>query len=254
MLTVGIDLASDDRNTASCAIEWSEQGALVARPRVGRSNSDLVSEIREADVAAIDAPFGWPDAFVVALERYHSLASWSETWPDRDGLSRLRFRHTDLAVGRAARLPMSVSSERIAVCAFRCAALLEQVYGPGNIERTGAHKVCEVYPAAALKVWGLDPRGYKGTEGAARRSDLLAQLVHAAGGWLSLTDAAAQACIDSDHAFDALVCSLVGRASAVCLTSPPPQTEPDAARVAREGWIHLPLPNSLDCLTDNARS
>jgi hypothetical protein len=43
---------------------------------------------------------------------------------------------------------------------------------------------------------------------------------------------------------DALVCALVTRAAALGLTRPVPLDE-DAARIAREGWIHLPLSDSL---------
>jgi predicted nuclease with RNAse H fold len=245
MLTLGIDLASDDRNTATCAIQWSEHRALVAEPCVGRSNTELVAEIKSADIAAIDAPFGWPDAFVSALSSYHWLGSWPQTWPDRDGLSRLRFRDTDLWVGRAARVPLSVSSERIAVCAFRCAALLEQASGSAGVDRTGSEKVCEVYPAAALKVWGFDPRGYKRALGTTRRNQLLTELVASTGDWLTLMGACSEICVASDHAFDALVAALVGRAVALGQTTPPPRDEAGAARAAREGWIHLPVPESL---------
>ena len=47
--------------------------------------------------------------------------------------------------------PLSVSSDRIAICAMRCAELLVELAGDGQLERTGGGLVAEVYPAAALR-------------------------------------------------------------------------------------------------------
>jgi Protein of unknown function (DUF429) len=72
--------------------------------------------------------------------------------------------------------PLSVSSNLLAICAMRCAHLLVELAGEGALDRTGAGLVAEVYPAAALRQWGLDPRGYKGTkpEKVAKRQELVA--------------------------------------------------------------------------------
>jgi hypothetical protein len=48
-----------------------------------------------------------------------------------------------------------------------------------------------VYPAAALRIWGLDPRGYKGPkpEQRAKRAALTARLCDATASWLAFADA-----------------------------------------------------------------
>jgi hypothetical protein len=56
--------------------------------------------------------------------------------------------------------------------------------------------------------------------------------------WLNL-DRAAEACIESDDALDAVIASLVARAAATCRTIAP-APEHDQTVIAREGWIHLP--------------
>src|SRR5207253_2236918 len=79
-------------------------------------------------------------------------------------LHQLRFRATDFAVHeRTGRWPLSVSSDLIAVPALRAARLF------GAHDRSGAGVLVEVYPAAALRIWGFSTRGYKGPRGGAAR-------------------------------------------------------------------------------------
>jgi Protein of unknown function (DUF429) len=73
LVTVGIDLASRPENTAVGLIDWSDQSAEVralARGTFeGRKLDDntLLSILDQADIAAIDAPFGWPEPFIRAV-------------------------------------------------------------------------------------------------------------------------------------------------------------------------------------------
>lgn len=54
-------------------------------------------------------------------------------------------------------------------------------------------------------------------------------------------------CVENDHAFDALIAAIVARAAHLDLVQYPTQEEDvELARV--EGWIALPVPDSLDRL------
>lgn len=238
MRTLGIDLSADDRKTCACLVEWGNGRATVATPELGLSNEDLVERILAADKAAIDAPFGWPDEFVEAIADYAKSGRFPTT--ER---ARLRYRETDRFVTQT-RLPLSVSSDRIAVTAMRCASLLTQLGREDEpVDRAGSGRVVEVYPAAALVAWGFHVAGYKTKSATDMRNALLDSIVAVCGEWLDLPDDAKQACVRSDDAVDALVSSLVARAAACSLTSGAPAEHSGRAR--REGWIHLPTPDAL---------
>lgn len=143
----------------------------------------------DADWTGIDAPFGWPERFVEAIYSYRHLAKWPEC-PRSD---ELRLRTTDRFVTHAVRtalgvsvLPLSVSSDRIAARAWRCAALLSELHrrtgteldrigvpltrdsqashdDPSPAGRAATHRVVESYPAAALAMWNLPYKGCKST-------------------------------------------------------------------------------------------
>ncbi|MGH2556297.1 MAG: DUF429 domain-containing protein [Actinomycetota bacterium] len=134
----------------------------------------------------------------------------------------------------------SHAADRIAAVAVRCARLqtLWAGHWSGLEDRAGRGRLIETYPAAALKLWGLVHRSYKGTAGAATRADLVDSLMVAAP-WLHLVDAGS-ACRASDDCMDAVVSGLVTLAAKLGLTRIP-ETEADNQLAAREGWIHLPI-------------
>ena len=73
----------------------------------------------EGVAMAIDSPFGWPVAFTDAVHAWAEHDRWPETDP-----ATLRYRLTDRHVVEALKLhPLSVSADRIAACAWRCASL-----------------------------------------------------------------------------------------------------------------------------------
>jgi hypothetical protein len=123
---------------------------------------------------------------------------------------------------------------------MRCADLLVDLAGEGGLDRTGGGLVVEVYPAAALRQWGLDPSGYKGArpEKVEKRRELVAEVTAATSRWLELTDEDRELLIASDDILDALISAIVGRAVQMEGTL----RIPDAHRriAASEGWIHLP--------------
>jgi len=145
------------------------------------------------------------------------------------------------------RPPLSVAADKIALPAMRCAGLLDAL---GVVDRSGDGQVFEVYPAVALKTWGLASSGYKASRTApggdrASLALLLGSLVERCP-WLHLSDEAILLCSSDDDAFDALVASLVARAAVLGLTARP--TTDEAALATREGWIAVPSPGSLERL------
>jgi Protein of unknown function (DUF429) len=73
------------------------------------------------------------------------------------GLLNLTMRRIDIFVHEQLRLtPLSVSADRIAHVAFRCAVLLAKLdAADAPVDRSGSGPVAEVYPAASLHSWGL---------------------------------------------------------------------------------------------------
>ena len=249
MRTLGIDLSADPKKTCACLISWHSGRAEVEEPVSGLGDEELVERMLEADWVGIDAPFGWPVEFLETVTGWAEKGTWTGVKRER-----LRYRETDRFVQRTARLPLSVSSDRIAVTAMRCASLLAELSkrglgSEGRIDRVGDDGVVEVYPGAALVQWSdeatdlrFDPQGYKGKENAAKREVLLDSLAQGAP-WLVLDGDTRALSINSDDALDALLSSLVARAAAKSKTLGPSVRKLALARI--EGWIHLPEKGSL---------
>jgi predicted nuclease with RNAse H fold len=148
---------------------------------------------------------------------------------------RLAYRRTDVAVRqRVGRWPLSVSADRIAYPAMRCAGLLARLAANGHpVRRSGLRSmVAEVYPAAALLLWRVD--GSRKKTDAAALGAAVDELVHRTP-WLDWAGWAT-ACKRNHDAFDAVVCALVAGAVGLGRTVGPE----DLAVADEEGWIHLP--------------
>ena len=245
MITLGIDLASRPEHTAACALEWTGARARVVDIACGQDDEALAKRIAGADKAGLDVPFGWPQAFVEAVARFHAGGDWPEAT-----LTALRFRETDRVVAaRTGRWPLSVSTDLIGVPAFRAARLFSRLAGTGvAVDRAGGGRLVEVYPAAALRLWGLASTGYKRRQGRPSLGRLLNALRQRTQGWLEVDAPARRLCGRSDDALDALVAALIARAATLGLCAPPPPEH--AARAAVEGWIALPEPDSLRFLAE----
>ena len=243
MRTLGIDLASDPDNSAYCVLQWAAGRAEIRELGVGAHDDRLLELHQAADVTGIDCPFGWPTAFLAFLcatsrPTGEPMPGWSRE--HRDGL---RFRVTDLRVRQElGSSPLSVSADRIAIPAFRCQGLLTR---RGVNDRSGDGRVYEVYPAAALKRWGLRSSGYKKAKGALRRKELVRKLQKKAQ-WLRLSDGQRRTLVGSDDALDALIAALNARAARLGMTIRPGEDEHRAA--VREGWIAIPEEGSLEKL------
>jgi len=247
MRTLGVDLSAEPSRTAVCSIDWSS-GEVTLHER-GLSDAALVELILSSDRVGIDAPLGWPDAFIDALDAHQPAGG---VWPGRDlepveYRRVLRFRLTDAMVTRAGSKPLSVSSDRIGVTAMRCARLQALLAVGEPVDRSGTTgRLAEVYPAAALRAWDLPSAGYKRKDGRAALADLAQRLV----GMCSVVvshGVRAQVAADDDD-FDALICALVARAVAIGHTTRPRADELEQAQ--REGWIHVPTVDPRALLLD----
>ncbi|MGH3648783.1 MAG: DUF429 domain-containing protein [Micromonosporaceae bacterium] len=239
MLTVGVDLAADESNTAVASIRWSD-GTAAVEDLITRADDDAVlAAIRTADKAGIDCPLGWPVPFVDFVAAHHAsqfVAPSDVT--GRDWRRTLALRQTDLVVHDVVGLwPLSVAADRIAHTAMRCAGLLAHLAAHGRpVERSGTGVVVEVYPAASLKRWELPHNGYKGSSKRERLQDVVDALT-AAAEWLVLGQFE-EACRRSDDAVDAVIAALTARAAALGKTDRP--SKEHAVAAATEGWIAIP--------------
>jgi predicted nuclease with RNAse H fold len=234
----GIDLAAEPKNTAACVIEGDRIASLVTAVRGEQhavADDALVEIVAGCEKVGIDAPFGWPRPFVEAVVTHREGGPWPGRGEDDAAAfrRRLRLRATDEAVCALEDVgvtPLSVSTDRIGVAAFRCALLLDRI---GDVDRTGrSGPVCEVYPAAALRRWYRDEaKGYKRDVQVRRK--LVEQVAEDTGTDLGSFKATMVA---SDHAFDAFVCALVAIAVQRGETGAPDDEE----LAAEEGWIHVP--------------
>jgi len=275
--TLGIDLASQPKDTAACVIEWGGPvpRTLPALEFLGGDRLDdacLLDLIQHEGIGriAIDAPFGWPAEFVDAITIWQNQQEWPV--PPGDPArqqARLVLRETDREVHRATGLsmdpdairtgkwPLSVSTDKLGITAMRCMRLLAEVQRREDrqIDRSGNDRIIEVYPDATLREWGCWPsawdvhprRGYKGTKAIhlEGRRELMSALVEKAP-WLGRDSQLQERCVASDDELDALVSALMARVA----DQGNVQGVGDSARARLEGWICLPQPGSLSTTAD----
>jgi hypothetical protein len=240
VITAGVDLASQPENTGVCRLRWAGGGVRVEQLGGRLDDSGLAALLRSpVEKIGLDVPFGWPRLFVELVRRH------SEMRPVEGGDTKLlTHRATDHWVHeKFGRWPLSVSTDRIAYPALRAAPLLQ------GMPRDGSGAVLEVYPAMALRIWGLVDSGYRGPGGRAQRARIVEQLLQALPG---IRDAAfdLDQLVADDNCLDALVAGLVARAAACGLCEPIPFVNRADALV--EGWIHVPLAGSLARLAAGA--
>lgn len=236
--TLGIDLAAEPAGTALAVLRWDAGGARVESLDVGVDDAGLLAALRDPDGAVgVDCPVGWPRAFVDLVSGHHAgrapvPAERAPGWR-RPYVLRATDRHVHARTGLT---PLSVSADRIAHAAIRLAVLLAEVGDDVDVARDGSGAVAEVYPAAALRVWGLPHRGYKGAGQDAARHALVDDLERAAP-WLDLGPHG-QRCREVHDALDAVLAALVARAVALGLTEGVPEGGREVALA--EGWVHVP--------------
>ena len=259
MLTVGVDLASQPKKTALCAINWSRPHApTVTYLTTGAPDALIIAVAMGADRIAIDSPFGWPIGFAEFLTAHQNLDR-----VDFDGIAPndVWFRQTDREM-MTLKQPLSVAAEKLARTAYRCARLLQRLNDAGiPVDRSGSTgRIIETYPAAVLMSLGWD-EPYKGSSNHDPRRQIAegfctAHNLHASPA--IVTDAPGtlqEALAKSDDHLDSLICALVARADAIGHTHW--KLSPDDALVPRarvEGWIHLPSEEAWPALNSEAAS
>jgi predicted nuclease with RNAse H fold len=235
--TAGVDLAADTKKTAVATIRWAPGHARVERLVLGASDDLIVDIAADVDAMGIDCAFGWPDDFVDFVGR-HARGERVDLSRDSgtDWRRRLAYRETDREVlRRTGRSPLSVATDRLGLTAMHCAALLDAISERiGPVRRSGSGPIVEVYPGAALRLWGLSRANYK-IDSAVREASI-ADLRRMAP-WLDL-EAVESDMMRSDDAFDAVIAALIARARAIGGTHEVPPTLREQAD--REGWIALP--------------
>jgi hypothetical protein len=248
MKTLGIDLSSQSTNTAACLIDWSGESPVVLGVRTKLSDDSILALISEftldlgLDAVGIDAPFGWPQPFIEFIGR-EPKGTRSSQWT-AEYARTLTYRLTDVRVKETLSAkpgkpltPLSVAADKIAYTAFRCSGLLDDL---GVYDRSGVNGVFEVYPAASLKAWDLPFSEYKGSSLVVKeRLAAMLTMVCQRCKWLDWANWSNHGlCSQSDHAFDALIASLMARAAMLGQTIQP--TPDERARVSFEGWIACP--------------
>jgi hypothetical protein len=258
-LTMGVDLAAQPANTAVCLLRWGDglpRVVMLARGRDSESTplddkwistraAGLRKDFGEITKVGIDDPFGWPVPFLDAMAAYRGGPNWP--WPIDHPTGEIRLRETDRVVRRrSGRRPLSVTSDRIAIPAMRCAGLLTAIarqIGAEQVRRDGSGLCCEVYPDPALRGWvagtsaALARASYKGKDNSTRRMELLGALLEQLP--LDDPDGRLEQIAGEDDYLDALTSALVARAAERGRTYRP-ESSLEVERAEVEGWIHLP--------------
>src|SRR5215472_2438950 len=140
--------------TALASIEWTSTRAVIRDVICPASDNVILDAIERADKSGIDCPFGWPDAFVEFVTAHRLGHVDLSTGGLGAGWRReLTMRRTDAFVrDKLHVVPLSVSADKIAHVALRCAVLLARLDTAGRpVDRCGAGLVVEMYPAASLR-------------------------------------------------------------------------------------------------------
>lgn len=235
--TAGVDLASRDDRTALAEISWSAAGAVLESVTMGVGNDRIIAVADDVALIGIDCPLGWPRPFTDLLLAARAGAVAPDAGSTAAQKQALAYRRTDSEVRIATgHWPLSVSADRIAYPAMRCAGLLGRLASNGHrLRRSGVDScVAEVYPAAALRRWNVPTTGFK-TDPAAR-AELVQRLVGLTP-WLDWSGFVGL-CAEQHDALDAVVCAMVAGAVVRGRTSRPATDLVELAN--EEGWIHLP--------------
>jgi hypothetical protein len=265
--TIGFHLTANPQDTAVCVINWGggaaelvllhltdDVGTPVDYKFIKTAVCGMRGGLGDGTVVktAIDAPFGWPEAFVRTLAAHHSLDEREEAmYPSPAGYGR---RTTDHFVSDiSGKAPPLLTSPRRGAAAMHCAMMLMEIAdfcGADAADRTGTGLICEAWPDAALRLWTSGDRRalrdedrYHGAAHAGRRRELAAVLQERC----RMTDPMElmECCARHDQCLAAFVCALVARAAWLGKTHPPTgyassSFVPGRSVESLEGWIHLP--------------
>ena len=235
MKTVGVDLASQPRNTALCVVDWSSR-ASISSLEVGCDNDAIL--VRSAHERAGG----------------HRRAVRLAAAVRRGGRGVGRHRALERAVGPGHAAASAVARDRPLDRGAPAQVAAVGVLGQHRRRARCAQPRCWTRSGPSTEWTGpasrstrvqrcspglCRPRATSAIRRCAPRSSMRSPL-----------DLADERLVASDHAFDALLCALVARAAALGLTHRPPATL-DPAVVAREGSIHVPVEGSLARLSSS---
>ncbi len=237
MFTAGVDLAAEAKGTAVAVLNWMPDRVELKHLDLGVADEAIVEVAGTVQKIGIDCALGWPKQFIDFLNQQVSLTSSGEIFEGgKDFRRELSFRETDRQVREVTgRWPLSVATDRLGLTAIRAAGLLSKIQASGIVvDRSGAGKIVEIYPAASLRIWGFDTHQYRTSP--ERRKMLIDQLRQALpalnlGGFEGLM-------VNSCDAFDAVIAALVTRSAYLGLSTKPDKSQLQSAR--QEGWIALP--------------
>ncbi len=82
IITLGIDMSSQPKGTAACTVTWEADRAVTTTPCLGCDDEMLSEMIAKSDAVGIDAPFGWPAEFAVAVGAW-TFTSWTTELRER---------------------------------------------------------------------------------------------------------------------------------------------------------------------------
>lgn len=102
----------------------------MGEPSLGLGDAELLERLAEAEWVGIDAPFGWPEAMVDAVHAYATTGQWpAPSKPEFRYLLTDRFAHDHVLTETEQKLwPLSPSTDRIALTAWRLAGLREAAW------------------------------------------------------------------------------------------------------------------------------
>ena len=246
MKFVGIDLAARPRNTSMCVLDWGTAPRVQAIHRPATDACIVRAAGNDVAAVGIDSPFGWPLPFLSFV-----LSGRKPSRPDsltQADFDRLKYRSTDLwvrehfqSVGKTVR-PLSVATDKLGAVALRCIHLVQRLAAIRRHET-----ILEVYPAASLANWIALQGSYKASSSdkqaanANRRRIVDLFVCHGLD-----VSTFGETLSNSDDDLDALVSALTAALSYAGKTHPPPPHLEDLA--ASEGWIHVPIGETLPCL------
>ena len=236
-MTAGVDLAAEPKGTALALVKWEKNRATLTELILGVTDELLVSTAASVERFGIDCALGWPEEFRLFLDGHARLhLEPQHVDGGMDWRRQLSYRVTDREVHAiTGRWPLSVATDRLGLTAMRCAGLLSRIQQCGiPVDRSGAGLIAEVYPGAALRLWGFTTKNYRVSEQV--RAELITELLERAP-WLELGHHK-ELMIASCDALDSVIASLVTRSVALGKATSP--TTPQRSSAEIEGWIHLP--------------
>lgn len=150
---LGVDWATEAKKRAAVELVSTPRSLTLASVRTPFTDAEAASALTDAGLAvmAVDTPFGWPSAFTSFVSKWS--ATRGHPTPSSTDFS---FRRTDLVVrAETGKQPLSVSSDRIALCTRSWASVVhaKQATDRVDVGQAPTRPIIEVYPGASLVVF-----------------------------------------------------------------------------------------------------